>query len=182
MIKSGIVALEGKRIVCILHIGTNSTDKPMITILNYNYINAGTTIKVAFGGIQSLNEVNVNTISMSVLIRYTDINSSTYLYMPTPTLPDPTNNTVTTISDRNVLGYNWLSYWDMTCAFSGSNLVRQPTTFSFSIRVPYWYPYSGFQYSSVGAQSEFILLKFSPKYIIDPYNPITITCPLCSEV
>lgn len=73
--------------------------------------------------------------------------------MPTPTLPDPTNNTVTTINDRNVLGYDWHSYWDMTCAFSGSNLVRQATTFSFSIRVPYWYPYSGYQYSSVGAQS-----------------------------
>lgn len=55
VIRSGIVALQGMRLVCILHIGTNSTDKPTISILNYNYINPGTTISVSFAGIQSLN-------------------------------------------------------------------------------------------------------------------------------
>lgn len=50
------------------------------------------------------------------------------------------------------------------------------------IRAPYTYPYSGFQYSSTGIDSEYILLKFSPKYVIDPYNPVTISCPSCSYV
>lgn len=154
----------------------------MITILNYDYINAGTTIKVAFGGIQSLNEVNVNTISMAVLIKYTDINSSTYLYLPTPTLPDPTNNTVTTINDRNSLGYVWHDYWSMSCSYSGNNIVRKTTTFSLSIWVPWSYPFGGFTYSSTGTDDDFILLKFVPKYIIDPYNAVTVTCAQCTGV
>ena len=44
IIHRGIVALEGKRLICQLHVGTNSTDKPMITILNYDYIDPQTTI------------------------------------------------------------------------------------------------------------------------------------------
>lgn len=87
IIHSGVTVLEGKRLACILHIGTNSTDKPMITLINYDYIDPSTTISISFGGIQSLNEVNVNTISIGVLIRYTATNSSTYLYIPTATLP-----------------------------------------------------------------------------------------------
>lgn len=181
VIKYGIVALEGKRLICTLHIGTNSTDKPMITILNYDYINPGTTIKLAFGGIQSLNQVNVNTISLSVLIKYNDINSSTYLYLPTPTLPDPTNNTLS-LNDRNYLGYNWNNDWLMNCAYLGSNIVRQTTGLNLSILVPHNYPFGGYQYSSLGAESDFILLKFVPKYIIDPYNKVTVTCALCTEV
>jgi hypothetical protein len=55
IIHEGIVPLEGKSLKCVLHIGTNSTDKPMITVLNYDYIDPGTTIKISFGGIQSLN-------------------------------------------------------------------------------------------------------------------------------
>ena len=51
IIHSGIVALAGKRLVCQLHIGTNSTDKPMITVLNYNYIDPATTISISFAGI-----------------------------------------------------------------------------------------------------------------------------------
>lgn len=155
VIRSGIVALEGKRLICILHIGTNSTDKPTITILNYNYINAGTTIKLSFGGIQSLNQVNVNTISLSVLIHYNDINSSTYLYMPTPTLPDPTNNTLTLTSDRNanISGsiYTWHNLWSMSCAYSGNNILRQPTNFSVTIYPPNSWPFGNTQYSSSGA-------------------------------
>lgn len=123
----------------------------MIKILNYNYINPGTTIKLSFGGIQSLNQVNVNTLSSATLITYTDKNTSTYLYLPTPTLPDPTNNTVTTINDRDVLGYNWHSYWSMSCSFSGRNVVRQSTTFSLYIRPPDAGPYFwNYQYSSLG--------------------------------
>ena len=153
----------------------------MITILNYDYINPGTTIKVAFGGIQSLNQVNVNTISMAVLIKYTDINSSTYLYLPTPTLPDPTNNTVS-VSDRNTLGYVWNDYWVMSCGYANTNIVRKTTTFNLYVRTPYSWPFNGYQYSSTGAEADFILLKFVPKYIIDPYNPVTVTCAQCTEV
>jgi hypothetical protein len=165
-----------------LHIGTNSTDKPTITILNHNYINPGTTIKVSFGGIQSLNQVNVNTISMSVVIHYNDINSSTYLYLPTPTIPQPTNNTLTITSDRNSLGYVWHNYWSMSCSYSGRNLVRQTTNFSLSIWPPNAYPWGNWVYSSLGADSDFILMKFVPKFIIDPYNPVPITCSACTMV
>lgn len=123
----------------------------MITILNYDYINPGTTIKVAFGGIQSLNQVNVNTLSMAVLIKYTDINSSTYLYLPTPTLPDPTNNTIT-VPDRNsIWGHVWNDYWSMSCGFANTNIVRKPTTFNLYMTVPYSWPFSGFTYSSLGS-------------------------------
>lgn len=51
IIQKGMVALEGKRLTCTLHIGTNSTDKPMIIIRNYDYINASTQIQLSFAGI-----------------------------------------------------------------------------------------------------------------------------------
>ena len=128
IIHSGIVALAGKRLVCQLHIGTNSTDKPMITMLNYNYIDPATTISISFAGIQSLDDIGVNTISIGVLINYGSLNTSTYLYIPTPTMPDPTNNTLT-IPDRNyidgnLVSYDWLGPWYMNCLFSGNNIVR----------------------------------------------------------
>ena len=156
IIHQGISVLEGKRISCILHIGTNSTDKPMITILNYDYIDPATTVSVSFGGIQSLNEVNVNTISIGVLIHYTDLDSSTYLYIPTATLPLPTNNTET-INDHYDSG--WHGGWAMTASYSGNNIVREPTNFTMGVRVPYWYPYYE-NYVSSGAQDDFVLAKF----------------------
>ena len=51
--------LEGKRLTCILHISTNSTNKPMITLINYDDINPGTIIRISFSGIQSLKELNI---------------------------------------------------------------------------------------------------------------------------
>jgi hypothetical protein len=42
------------RVKCLLHIGKNSTDKPMIRIINYDFINPYTTIKISFAAIQSL--------------------------------------------------------------------------------------------------------------------------------
>lgn len=141
--------------MCILHIGTNSTDKPMITILNYDYIDPSTTISVSFAGIQALNEINVNTISIAVRIFYTDINSSTYLYLPTPKLPQPTNNTLT-IPDRNVLGYGtWISQWYMAANFAGNNIVRKSTTFYLYMRPPNasGTPYYDYPYSSTGVSS-----------------------------
>ena len=177
IIHSGVTVLEGKRLACILHIGTNSTDKPMITLINYDYIDPSTTIRISFGGIQSLNEVNVNTISIGVLIHYTATNSSTYLYIPTATLPEPTNNTLTVSQQAS----GWHSGWYMTASFSGNNIVRQSTTFQIGVRVPYWDPHYE-TYSSDGSQSNFILVKFNPKFLIDPFNPTTISCNYCSEV
>ena len=129
IIHRGIVALEGKRIICKLHIGTNSTDKPMITILNYDYIDPQTTIKLSFGGIESLDDIGVNTISIAVLIEYGDLKTSTYLYIPTATIPEPTNNTINIPDRDNTDGTNWHNQWDMGCAFSGSNIARTPTNF-----------------------------------------------------
>jgi hypothetical protein len=169
------------RLICLLHIGTNSTDKPTIEILNYNYINPGTTISVSFAGIQSLNSVNVNTISMSVMLYYTNINSSTYLYMPTPMITRPTNNTLT-IPDRNSGGYVWLNYWSMSCGYTGRNVVRQSTNFWVTIWPPNSYPFSGWSYSSTGADADYVLLKFIPKHVIDPYNAVSITCTGCTYV
>lgn len=121
----------------------------MITILNYDYINPSTSISLSFGGIQALNEINVNTISIAVRIFYTDINSSTYLYLPTPKLPLPTNNTLT-LPDRNSLGYTWIDQWYMSTSFSGVNVVRNTTTFSVYIRPPNSYPFGNYLYSSTG--------------------------------
>lgn len=106
--------------------------------------------------------------------------------MPTPTLPDPTNSTLTLTNDRNanVSGsiYPWHNYWSMSCAYSGNNILRQPTNFSLSIWPPNSWPFGNTQYSSSGAEADFILLKFVPKYIIDPYNPVTISCTSCTKV
>ena len=153
IIHTGITALEGKRLTCTLHIGTNSTDKPMITVLNYDYIDPETTIEISFGGIQSLDEGGVNTISIGVLINYGNLDTSTYLYIPTPTLPDLTNNTLA-INDENIFidptTYTWHDKWDINVSFYGNNIVRQTTTFQVSMRPPYSYPFGSYQYTSTG--------------------------------
>lgn len=115
-------------------------------------------------------------------IFYTDINSSTYLYLPTPKLPLPTNNTLT-IPDYNVIYYSpWINYWYMSTSFSGVNVVRNTTTFYVYIQPPnpWGTPYYNYLYSSTGISSEYVLLKFVPKYVIDPYNIVPITCGGCS--
>ncbi len=63
----------------------------------------------------------------------------------------------------------------MTASYSGNNIVRQTTTFTMTLRVPYWDPHYE-TYVSDGSQSDFILVKFNPKHLIDPYNPVTIDC------
>jgi hypothetical protein len=98
-------------------------------------------------------------------------NSSTYLYILTPTLPDPTNATSPDI-DRNMTGWSWL--WGVT--FQDANLVLEPTTLLLQIRPPFNWAYSGYQYSSNSQQHSFILIKFNPKFLIDPYNKVSITC------
>lgn len=74
--------------------------------------------------------------------------------MPTPTLPDPTNATLTLTSDRNVMisgsTYQWHPYWSMSCGFSGNNINRQPTNFTLSIWPPNSWPFGGYGYSSSG--------------------------------
>jgi hypothetical protein len=150
----------------------------MIKLINYNFINPLTTIKINFGGIQSLPPVLVNTLSIGVLINYNDINSSTYLYIPTPTLPKVTNTTLR-IADHPA---DWHNNWYMTVAYSGVNIVLQPTTFSFAIGyVPYWYNYY-YTYSSSATEDQFIVMKFTPKTIIDPNNPVPIACGSCTDV
>jgi hypothetical protein len=84
VIHSGLVALSGMRIKCILNLGTSATNKPTIAIINYNFINPSTTINISFAGIQTLPPTLVNTISVGAMIYYNDIGSSIYLYIPTP--------------------------------------------------------------------------------------------------
>lgn len=57
----------------------------------------------------------------------------------------------------------------MNAYYTGNNIVRESTTFVVQLRVPYMYPYYD-SYSSDGSQDEFILVKFAPKYLIDPLN------------
>ena len=70
-------------------------------------------------------------------------NSSTYLYILTPTLPDPTNATSLDVG-RNMTGWNWY----FSVVYSDANVVLQPTTLTLNLWVPYWGAYSGYQYSS----------------------------------
>jgi len=149
-------------------------------VLGYDFINPGTTLNISFAGIQSLPAVNVNTISIAVVIYYHDEkDSSTYLYIPTPVRTVPTNATSTEY-DRtfNLSGWDWA----FNSSFSGVNVVLKPTQYQFSIRPPYYNNYSGFVYSSTGQQHSFILIKYTPKFVIDPYNAISITSTDCVSV
>ncbi len=91
----------------------------MIRLINYDLIDPYTIIKISFAAIQSLPETNVNTLSIGVKMFYNDAkNSSTYLYILTPTLPDPTNATSPDIN-RNMTNWNW----GFTGFFTGANIV-----------------------------------------------------------
>ena len=95
--------------MCLLHLGTNSTDKPTIRIINYDFINPGTIIKVSFGAIQSLAAPLSNTISLGVKMYYNDAkNSSTFLYILTPVLPTPT--IATSLDTTRLSGWAW-NFW-----------------------------------------------------------------------
>lgn len=157
-----------------MHVGTNSTDKPIIRVINYDFINPGVTVRISFGGIQSLTAPLSNTISIGVKMYYNDVrNSSTYLYIFTPVLPKPT--IATSLDSTRTVGWSW--YFDT--GYTGANIVLQPTGFNLRIRVPYWSDYSGYQYGSQATDDQFILLKFTPKFVIDPYNKVNIVCSQC---
>jgi hypothetical protein len=184
---SGLVAVSGMRLKCLLYLGTNSTNKPMIRVINYNFINPMTTIIIGFAGIQSLPSVLANTISIGVVIFYTDIGSSTYLYIPTPIITVPTN------ASNMLLDTIWSGFasnWLMNASYTGTNIVLQSTTFTVSFRIPYWYPlvipgyYWGYSYvySSTGANDQFILMTFYPATLLDKNNPMPVTCPSCTSV
>jgi hypothetical protein len=182
---SGLVAVSGLRLKCLLYVGTNSTNKPMIRVINYNFINPQTTIIIGFAGIQSLPAVLVNTISIGVVIYYTDIGSSTYLYIPTPIITVPTNATNMFAS----MPAGWVGGWAVNASYSGTNIVLQPATFTISFTVPYWfwqdiwgnYLYN-YVYSSTGANDQFILLTFYPPTLLDKNNPTPVTCSSCTSV
>lgn len=191
MIHSGLTALAGQRIKCLLTVGTSQTNKPTISIINYNFIDPGTTIIVSFARIETLPSVLVNTISIGAKIYYNDIGSSTYLYIPTPVITNPTNATKVISNTCS----SWLSGWDANCSFSSTNIVLEPTVFALSFKVPY-YPicvvgglssqnltgYGQYQYSSTGAADEFILLTFYPSILLDKNNPVTVLCGTCESV
>lgn len=174
------------RLKCLLYLGTNSTNKPMIRVINYNFINPSTTILIGFAGIQSLPAVLVNTISIGVVIFYTDIGSSTYLYIPTPIITVPTNATNMFSSMPSDLVANWL----VNASYSGTNIVLQPTTFTISFRIPYMFwrhPTSGslqynYYYSSTAADDQFILMTFYPHSLLDKNNPMPVSCVDCTSV
>lgn len=169
-----------------LYVGTNSTDKPKIRIINYNFINPATTIIVGFAGIQSLPTTLVNTISIGAIIYYTDIDSWTYLYIPTPIVTIPTNAT----NMYSSMPAGWVSGWAVNASYSGTNIVLQPTVFTISFTCPYWYWYDSingnwlynYAYASTGADSQFILLTFYPPTLLDKNNPIPVTCASCTSV
>ena len=182
---SGLTALSGMRIKCILTVGTNSTFKPTIRIINYNFINPATTITIGFAGIQSLPSVLVNTISIGVVIYYNDIGSSTYLYVPTPIITVPTNAT----NMFSSMPSGWVSGWGVNASYSSTNIVLKPTSFTVSITIPYWYWQDiygnwlyNYAYSSTGANDQFVLLTFYPPTLLDKNNPVAVTCASCTSV
>lgn len=119
----------------------------MIRLINYDFINPATTIKISFGAIQSLLAPLSNTISIGVKMYYNDArNSSTYLYILTPVLPKQTYPA--TLDSTRTSGWSW----DFSSWFAGPNVVLEPTSFAVRIRVPYWSTYSGYSYSSTGQQ------------------------------
>ena len=134
-IQLGLTALAGMRIKCILTVGTSQTKKPTISIINYNFIDPATTIIVTFAGIQTLPQTLVNTISIGATIYYTDIGSSTYLYIPTPIVTVPTNASNVLANTQS----GWKNEWVANSSFSGINIVLQPTTFTMSYKVPYYW-------------------------------------------
>lgn len=151
---TGLTALSGLRMKCLLSLGTNSTNKPKIIVINYNFINPYTTIKIGFASIQTLPPVLTNTISVGAVIFYTNIGSSTYLYVPTPILTVATNATVMANSFQS----GWSSGWLSNATYYGTNIVLQPTIFTVSFRIPYWYSINiygshlyDYVYSSTGA-------------------------------
>ena len=123
------------RLKCLLTVGINQTNKPTISIINYNFVNPFTTINISFAGIQTLPSTLTNTISIGAMIYYNDINSSTYLYIPTPVL------TLATQSTNLLSGINsgWASNWNVNASYSGTSIVLQPTIFSVSYSVPYYW-------------------------------------------
>lgn len=155
VIRAGMTALPGLRMKCILTVGTSQTNKPTISIINYNFINPGTTINITFAGIQTLPTNLVNTISIGAMIYYTDIDSSTYLYIPTPVITVPTQST-TLLSSLNS---GWLSNWNVNASYSGTNIVLRPTAFNCWFSVPYYWTgnigglFSGVNYTDVGQYS-----------------------------
>lgn len=149
----------------------------MIKVINYGFVNPATTIDMSFGAIQSLTAPLSNTISIGVKLYYNNPrNSTAFLYIPTPILPLTTY--ATSLDSTRV------SYWDwiIGASFSGANVVLQPTNLRISIRTPYQVNYAGYQYNSVGALDQYTLIKFTPKFILDPYNKVNITCAQCSNV
>lgn len=107
---------------------------------------------MSLGGVQALDQAQINTISVAVKIFYPWRNASTYLYMPTAKLPKVTNNTFS-ISDRNIGGTNWNDQWNMVLTYSGDAVVRSPTNLRLQIRAPYNAPFAGYTYSSTGIDS-----------------------------
>jgi hypothetical protein len=160
--------------------------KPTISIINYNFINPTTTIVVGFAGIQSLPAVLVNTISIGVVIYYNDIGSKTYLYIPTPIITVPTNST----NMFNSMPTGWVNGWAVNASFTGTNIVLQPTVFTVTFTIPYWYwtdPTYGswlynYAYSSTGANDQFILMTFYPYTLLDKNNPTPVACLSCTGV
>lgn len=72
--------------------------------------------------------------------------------------------------------------WGFNSSFSGVNVVLKPSQFQFSLVIPYTGNYSGWVYSSTGQQHSFILIKFTPKFLIDPYNAQNITSGQCVSI
>jgi hypothetical protein len=72
------------RLKCFLYVGTSATDKPKIRIINYAIIQPNTQIMISVSNVMTLPVGIVNTISVAVLIYYTDIQANSYLYLPTP--------------------------------------------------------------------------------------------------
>ncbi|KAL4438750.1 hypothetical protein ABPG74_013423 [Tetrahymena malaccensis] len=137
--KAGLQFTQGKGIKCFLKIAQTSDSTSRIRILNYEAINPNTKIDLIFIGIQSL-DINVSgliKVAVELVFNYLDpvvsiLNSGlrsntydqainrSYLYMPSPLMPDLTSSlqvttntnptTVTQTGSTTTLGYSSFSF------------------------------------------------------------------------
>jgi hypothetical protein len=154
--KTGLT-LGNDRLKCFLYVGTSVTDKPKVRIINYALIQPSTSITISVSNIVMLaaGSSNINTISVGIVIYYTSISASSYLYLPTPQ--------VTTATYAPSVG----SMNQFTAAFAGNNVVLLSTEINLVIR-----PRS----TMSPVPGHYYVLQFEPSTLIDPYNTQVIAC------
>jgi hypothetical protein len=143
-------------IKCYLHVGPSYLDQPMIRVVNYRTIPAGTTVTVSVANIKNMNSTDINTAYAAVMLFYHDLSTRAYLYRPTAKL-------MLNTTARSVVPFS--SY---VVSYPGNNVVLTSTTLTLTLTPTY----------NVKTTDYFVVTF--PMNTIDPYNPTAISCSNCS--